>query len=246
MKAEEDAWIEVTNHYNAIRSEVAAEMDKAASAKAKGKQRAIPEDDWDIDERDLPEHFRGKSGIGLARRLMNVESARQDLLGDRLDSLEEVVRRNTLPFIIVPLTHIQIDRLHSLSNSALETTRIAETDLNRRFAMLNISLATRSQPAPTSLPSTSGALSSYLPPSLSRPPPTTDPQDLLRALSRIDAERPQTQVGDAARRAAREVQRAADAPGGMTERRLTAGVAPPTPRKPPGTPRRAATPGKGR
>ncbi|KZT67919.1 hypothetical protein DAEQUDRAFT_365617 [Daedalea quercina L-15889] len=229
MKAEEDAWIEVTNHYNAIRMEITSELDKAVSVKAKGKQRAMPDDDWDIDPRDLPEHFRGKNGIDLARRVVSGEVAQQDPLSSRLDSLEYTM-----------------DRLHSLTNSALETTRIAETDLARRFAMLNISLASRSQPAPTTLPSTSGALSSYLPPSLSRPPPTTDPQDLLRALSRIDAERPQNQVGDAARRAVREVQRAADAPGGMTERRLTAGVAPPTPRKPPGTPRRTTTPGKGR
>ncbi|KAH9830289.1 Mis12-Mtw1 protein family-domain-containing protein [Rhodofomes roseus] len=229
MKAEEDAWIEVTNHHHAFRMEIAAELDKAASTKAKGKQRAVPEDDWDIDSRDLPEHFRGKAGVELARRLVNGEAAQQDPLSSRLDSMEYTM-----------------DHAHVMTNSALETTRIAETDLDRRFAMLNISLASRSQPAPTSLPSTSGALSSYLPPSLSRPPPTTDPQDLLRALSRIDAERPQNQVGDAARRAVREVQRATDAPGGMTERRLTAGVAPPTPRKPPGTPRRATTPGKGR
>ena len=105
MKAEEDAWIQVTNHYNAIRSEVAAEMDKAASAKAKGKQRAVPEDEWDIDERDLPEHFRGKSGIELARRLMSVEVAQQDPLGDRLASLEEMVRRNALSSLSVQLSH---------------------------------------------------------------------------------------------------------------------------------------------
>jgi hypothetical protein len=33
------------------------------------------------------------------------------------------------------------------------------------------------------------------------------PQELLRALSRLDAERPPVQVGDAARRAVRQVQR---------------------------------------
>ena len=98
MKAEEDAWIEVTNHYNAIRSEVAAEMDRAASAKAKGKQRAVPGDDWDINPRDLPEHFRGKNGIELALRLVSTEVAQQDPLGDRLDRLEETVRRNMQTF----------------------------------------------------------------------------------------------------------------------------------------------------
>lgn len=121
---------------------------------------------------------------------------------------------------------------------------MAEADLDRRFARLSILLASRSQSLPSALSQSATALSSYLPTSLSRPPATTDPQDLLRALSRADAERPQSQVGDAARRAAREVQRAHDAGGGLSERRLT--VAPPTPRKPPGTPRRANTPGRAR
>ena len=128
-----------------------------------------------------------------------------------------------------------------MSQSALEATHLAEADLDRRFAALNLSMLSRTN----SLPPSSSLLSAYLPPSRSRPPQTTDPQDLLRAMSRADAERPQTQVGDAARRAAREVQRAHDAPGGVAERRLT-GVPPPTPRKPPGTPRRATTPGRGR
>ncbi len=137
----------------------------------------------------------------------------------------------------------QMDRLHTFTNSALQTTRVAEANLDRRFALLNISLASRSQPAPPSAHPDPSALSSYIIPTQPRPP-ATDPQDLFRALSRIDVERPQTQIGDAARRAMREVQRAADSSAG--ERRLTGGVPPPTPRKPPGTPRRATTPGRGR
>lgn len=128
-----------------------------------------------------------------------------------------------------------------MAHSALETTLLAETDLDRRFAALNISILSRSRSGPPS----SSVLSAYLPPSITRPPQTTDPQDLLGAMSRLDADRPQTQVGDAARRAAKEVQRAQDARGGIAERRLT-GVPPPTPRKPPGTPRRATTPARGR
>ena len=139
-------------------------------------------------------------------------------------------------------TMLQMDRLHTYANSALQTTRISEAELDRRFTLLNIALSSRSQPPHAQHPS---ALSAFVPPALPRAP-STDPRDILRALSRIDAHRPQAQVGDAARRAVREVQRAADASaGGMAERRLT-GVPPPTPRKPPGTPRRATTPGKGR
>lgn len=78
-----------------------------------------------------------------------------------------------------------------------------------------------------------------------------DPQDLLRALSRVDAERPPALVGDAARRAVREVQRVNEG-GGVGERRLTStglGLASAqggaTPRKTVGTPRRG-TPGRER
>ena len=141
------------------------------------------------------------------------------------------------------LMNFQADRLHALLHDGLETTRLAEMDLDRRFALLSVSLSSRIQPT-AAIPSAT-ALSSYLPPTLSRPPPTTDPHALLRAMSRVDAARPQTKVGDAARRASREVQRVQDTSNGMAERRLT-GVLPPTPRKPPGTPRRATTPGRGR
>ena len=146
-----------------------------------------------------------------------------------------------VPFIIL---FGQADRVHGLSHSALQTTRMAEADLDRRFARLSILLASRSQSLPSTLGQSSTSLSSYLPTSLSRPPPTTDPQDLLRALSRADAERPQSQVGDAAWRAAREAQRARDN-GGISERRLTVAT-PLTPRKPPGTHRRVNTPGRPR
>ncbi|KAJ7102606.1 Mis12-Mtw1 protein family-domain-containing protein [Mycena belliarum] len=65
---------------------------------------------------------------------------------------------------------------------------------------------------------------------------------LMRALARVDMARPPGMVGDAARRAAREVQRAAKA--GEGERRVTL-TAPGTPRRA-GTPRRERTPGRDR
>lgn len=228
-KSEDMAWSKVQDRYNAYRTEVLDEINKLELSKSKGKQRASLEqlDEWDIQEHALPAHFRGQNNIDLARKIVVAGASGNGRLKERLQDLE-----------------YSMDRLHTIANSTLHTTRMSEMDLDRRFALLNISLASRSAP-PASLPSSSASLSFYLPPSLTRPAPTTDPQDLLRALSRIDAQRPQAQVGDAARRAAREVQRATDASAGVAERRLT-GVPPPTPRKPPGTPRRATTPGKGR
>ncbi|PIL35324.1 hypothetical protein GSI_02049 [Ganoderma sinense ZZ0214-1] len=229
-KQEAEAWKELSDSYDSHRKSVQAEMEKRrralVAAKSKGKERASAEDldDWDVQRRDLPEQFLGSGSVDVARGLVFGDASKKTPLLGRLQELEYTM-----------------DRLHTFANSALQTTRVAEADLDRRFSLLNISLASRSQP-PTHPDPT--ALSSYVPPSRPRPP-ATDPQDLLRALSRIDADRPQTQVGDAARRAVREVQRAADATAGMAERRLT-GVPPPTPRKPPGTPRRATTPGKGR
>lgn len=133
-------------------------------------------------------------------------------------------------------------------NAAMQTATVAESALDHRFALLSFALASRSQVMPPSFHvSNPTALSTYLPPSVSRPEPTTDPQELMRALSRVDAERPPAQVGDSVRRAVREVQRVNEVSAaggvGVAERRLT-GVPPPTPRKPPGTPRRGGTPGR--
>ncbi|KAI0760969.1 Mis12-Mtw1 protein family-domain-containing protein [Trametes elegans] len=232
-KQEAEAWKELSDSYDAHRKSVHAEMEKRrralASWRSKGKERASTEDldNWDVERRDLPEEFLSSGNVDLARGIVTGDTSKESPLSTRLKGLE-----------------FTMDRIHTFANSALETTRVAEADLDRRFALLNISLTSRSQPAPPTAHSDPAALSSYIPPTHPRSP-ATDPQDLLRALSRIDADRPQTQVGDAARRAVREVQRATDASAGLAERRLT-GVPPPTPRKPPGTPRRATTPGKGR
>lgn len=231
LKQEDEAWVEVGASYNSFRSAVLAELEdrkkEFPSAKARGKRPATAADIalWDISEKDLPEHFRGRDSLALARGLVDPAVDTQSLLRRRMEDLQETA-----------------DWVRALTHCALESTRLAEADLNQRFSMLNIALSSRIQPDALSAVST---LSSYLPPSSTRPPSTTDPQALLRAMSRVDAERPQTQVGDAARRAARELQRANDSSHGITERRLT-GVPPPTPRKPPGTPRRATTPGRGR
>ncbi|KAI0819262.1 Mis12-Mtw1 protein family-domain-containing protein [Trametes gibbosa] len=232
-KQEAEAWKELSDSYDSHRKSVHAEMDKRkralASWRSKGKERASIEDldDWDVERRDLPDEFVSGGGVELARSIVSGEASKKNTLSVRLQQLEYTV-----------------DRVHTFANAALQTTRVAEADLDQRFALLNISLSSRSQPAPPAAQTDPTSLSSYIPPMHPRHT-ATDPQDLIRALSRIDAERPPAQVGDAALRALREVQRATDASTGLAERRLT-GVPPPTPRKPPGTPRRATTPGKGR
>jgi kinetochore protein Mis13/DSN1 len=161
------------------------------------------------------------------------------------DLLAEDCTKSTLSLMSDVAT--KIDRIHSFVSAALQTTQVCESYLDHRFALLSLARASRSQPVPPSFRSPS-ALASFLSANLTRPERGIDPRELLRALSRVDADRPPAQVGDAARSAVRQVERANQASVGgvaVSERRLT-GVPPPTPRKPPGTPRRATTPGRER
>ena len=144
----------------------------------------------------------------------------------------------------------------SVLSASHRLAQIAASDLDKRFSLLNISLANRTRGAtyPSTFTAKSDALSNYIPPSTTQaqqtqPPPmmrtTHDPHDLLRALARTDAERPREQVGDAVRRAVKDVQRVQSAGDEeIIERKLT-DLPPPTPRKPPGTPRRTQSSGKG-
>jgi len=163
-----------------------------------------------------------------------VDMARQ-LLSERLSSSED----NRLSKRIAAVED-KLERLYHHAHSATQTTRAVEDDLNRRFSCLNVSLASSNV-----LSSRSGhnlsTEQSHIPPSTSRQP-AVDPQEVLRALSRVDVERPPAQIGDSARRAVMEIQRLNELSNGATERKLT-GV-PPTPRKTPGTPHRAGTPGR--
>ncbi|KAF8343623.1 Mis12-Mtw1 protein family-domain-containing protein [Amanita rubescens] len=90
-------------------------------------------------------------------------------------------------------------------------------------------------------PSSSSA--SHIPPP--PPPPTLgmDPRDLLRALSLVDRTRPPAMVGDAARRAAREVARAGETGIGVVGERPIQKV-PTTPRRADRTIRRDRTPAR--
>ena len=91
MKAEEAAWVDIANHYNSHRTELLAEISKLESIKMKGKQRAL-DDDWTVNEADLPSHFKSSSNIGLARKIVEPEAGKKSALTTRLESLEYTVR----------------------------------------------------------------------------------------------------------------------------------------------------------
>jgi len=150
----------------------------------------------------------------------------------------------------------KIDQIFSFVSAARATTYIAEEALNERFDIIASNLQSRSNPHPHPpiADSSSGSgsstqiLTTYVRNPHSKSAPNgadPDPLDLMRALTRVDKERPPGMVGDAAWRAAREVQRVGESGvAAVGERRLT-GV-PVTPRKVPGTPRRGNTPGRDR
>lgn len=234
--AEADAWTQVDHFYNSYVTNSKADLERRrqatqphSSAKAKGKQRATsqePPDDWGWllpREDELSDAFRENVDPDLIKRIMSdVKSESKDILDERIAGV-----------------HFKVDSLFSFVHSAVQTTNVAESELDYRFSLLSLALSTRSRSLPPS--SQSSSLLSHLPiqRGLIQHPPE-DQQDLFRALSRVDMDRPPAKVGDAARRAVREVQRVKEGGGFAGERRLTglpSGVGA-TPRKIPGTPRR--------
>ena len=247
-RAEDQAWVEVSQFYNSYKenSESALKRPPLASAKSKGKQRATDAEIWSTIGRELPMQFQGQKGVDLALGLIEEASTSAGFgtrLKERLSDTERKVRfarpSYTLSFRLTLTRLAQLEILDQWSRAARECAYSIEDELDRRFADLNLAITSTNVLPP--IPSDA------LPPRLlhiphgpSLHPITADPQDVLRALSRIDIQRPPAQVGDSARRAAREAQRANESSN--IERKLT-GI-PNTPRKAPGTPRRAGTPGR--
>jgi len=262
---EDEEWKQVHYFYETHKKKVQAEIERrrartdpqVQSLKAKGKRRATgggdgdvgmgSDEDWNPREHELRDDFR--EGVALAKAVLGVRSVGEERVvgpaavrvGVGVGKEEEVKRR-------LEDIEFKLDQLYVFTNAARKTTNVAEGDLDRRFALLSDALAARSNPPRMDLASSSAhMLSAYVPREGSG---GTDPQELLRALARVDTERPPGMVGDAARRAVREVQRAGESGvGAVGERRLT-GVPPvgagQTPRKMPGTPRKGGTPGRER
>ncbi|KAF5374482.1 hypothetical protein D9615_009065 [Tricholomella constricta] len=146
----------------------------------------------------------------------------------------------------------KLDHLYVLMSQARTTAEVLRLALDRRFEVLGRALDVRSEG-----PNVGGEgdiMGRYVRTGTSggdaRRRQAEEALQLLRAMARVDAARPPAQVGDAARRAMREVQRVGESRAGVVgERRLT-GVPPPgagvTPRKMPGTPRRGTTPSRDR
>ncbi len=193
----------------------------AMSAKAKGKERAMG-DVTDLEtslipkEDELSPEFH--PALALAKSVLGYRAIADDrIAGGRRGSLldrekmeEEIKQRFSN-------VEYKIDYIFSRLNAARTTTNVAERMLNERFDILSTNLTSRIRPFlqlgevagdPTGSASSSRQLlSTYVaePRSQIAGP---DPLVLLRTLSRVDQERPPTQVSDAAQRAARELQRA--------------------------------------
>lgn len=75
-KAEDQAWVEVSQFYNSYRenSESALKRQPLLSAKSKGKQRATDTEIWSTMGRELPLQFQGQKGVDMALRLIEEAS----------------------------------------------------------------------------------------------------------------------------------------------------------------------------
>lgn len=138
--------------------------------------------------------------------------------------------------------------MHTIFSAIERFILTVASELDHRFSIMSLSLAQRAIPSGHP-PSSSSTLSNFIPfTSLPKSQTTrTDPRELLRAISYIDAERPRSQLGEAVRRATNDVRRLDESQAGqsdVTMRKLT--DVPPTPRKAPGTPKRPTTPSAGR
>ena len=241
-EAESEAWSRVDQFYHQYEANSKADLERRrqalkppSSAKAKGKQRATsqePQDDWSWlvpREEDLSDGFKDKVDLELIKQVVSSEPQPGTEFQGAMDQTIGDLR-------------FKVDNLYSYVNSAVQATDMAEAELDYRFSLLSLALSARSHSLPPTS-SSSSTLGSYLPRTqrgLSHPPGES-PRDILRALSRIDKERPPGKIGDAARKAVREVQRVqVVGSGGVGDRRITEvwpGVGA-TPRKVPGTPRR--------
>jgi len=262
-QAEEEAWKKVSYGYEAYMKQLQGSLEARSadllqgdssgsgmSAKAKGKRRATGNVDTMLpEEHELCPTSQTaftlvKSVLGMHHPTGADGKGRRGVTrsGRDREEVEAEIER------LMPGLEYTLDQIYSWMSAAKATTDIAERVLNEKFDILGANLASRVNPFPSTRNSEgSGSetgqqlLSKYV---LRERVKTVgpDPADLMRALSRVDEERPPAKVGEAARRAAREVQRAGEAGfagsvGG--EKKLT------TPRKmTPGTPRRGNTPGR--
>ncbi|KAI6098322.1 Mis12-Mtw1 protein family-domain-containing protein [Pisolithus croceorrhizus] len=277
-EAEAEAWSRVDNFYHAYATSSKTELDSRRdsfkpplSAKERGKQRAVsqePEQEgdgwrWMIPSKeDLSERFRSRVDMRVVGDAMADEVWYRSGPSscDDKDLQDEDMKG----------LRFKLDSLSECVHSAVHVTSIVRADLNHRFSLLSDAICARSISVPPqqhhhpTLALVGRASHFSFPSSLRLPrdvaphPPGESSRDLLRALSRIDKERPPGKIGDAVRRAAREVQRVQEGLGmsGVGERKLTdlppppgasgsngVGVATATPRKVPGTPRKVYGPG---
>ncbi|KAJ4487538.1 Mis12-Mtw1 protein family-domain-containing protein [Lentinula aciculospora] len=261
MELEHESWKKSNYHYETLFKQEQVKIEKrksdlshrqALSAKAQGKQKASDDiqEDWSwLPSEHLPESQR--AGFALSKEVLGLSadpsgSIRRINTGIRIgrEDAEAKLKQeiSDLPF--------NLDTLLTHVNAARATTNVAESVLNERFRLLSIALAARSGDIPDSsragtASATTRILNTYIPPAPSAPlRPLANAQSIFRALARVDSARPRGQIGDAARRAAREVHRMEESGiARSSERRLT--EVPPTPKKVPMTPRRGTTPGRG-
>ncbi|KAF5378705.1 hypothetical protein D9757_010771 [Collybiopsis confluens] len=245
MEQEQEAWKKANYHYKTFFKEEQRRVDKRKSdlsqRKAKAKEKASDvEENWNC----LHRFYLATSVLGLRHTISG--SLERESTRTRIGH-EEVEARLKKQYSKLPYS---LDTLHTHVNAAREMTRTVEAELDSRFRLLTLVLDARSGDLhDTSRSGTASAATQIVNSHITPAPyaPThraNDPHDLFRALARVDSMRPPRQMGDGARRAAKEVHRMEEnGIAGSSQRTLT--EVPPTPKKAPGTPRRGNKPRKG-
>ncbi|KDQ08735.1 hypothetical protein BOTBODRAFT_561526 [Botryobasidium botryosum FD-172 SS1] len=220
-KAEDEAWSDLIQGYNAQQEAVVSALAGGKTGKAHGKSRKDGEwmremgEQW-AKEVELArlEGERGGDGPTVGSAVGEDEEERD--LADRLRSVET-----------------QLDVLHAGAYTTTQLAAHSASQLDTFFASLSSHLRSRSSvPARTGISATSTLLSVAHAGSSFQSTATSaearDPIDLLRTLSRVDsAAKPEGESGEV-----KDTK--------VKERRVTA-VGVPTPRRAPGTPSRRVT-----
>ncbi|KZV87377.1 hypothetical protein EXIGLDRAFT_202808 [Exidia glandulosa HHB12029] len=229
-KAEDGAWTDLIQEYKArsssVMSSLNAQRDQLSRSQDKGKGREIS--DWEPWDNELDDKWSEAAATARDSLRLN-RQRRTSVSGDT-----NRIRAHSPISARLKSLELKSDKLHETVNTASAMAEQVHVKLDAIFSNLSETLKSRSvqYPASTSAAGPSSSMSKMIPGASE--PAAQDPILLLRGISRSDATRPDSQISAPVRRTRQSI---ATAPPDAGVSRYTA-VSAPTPRRPPGTPRR--------
>lgn len=231
-KAEDAAWSELTQEYKGRHSTIVSSLelqrDQLSRSQDKGKAKEREVSDWEPWDNELDDRW-SEAATAARDSLRTNRQRRASVSGDssRIRAQSPIsARLKTLGF--------KSDKLHQTVTTASVLAEQVQGKLDAIFSNLGDTLKSRSvqYPAPPANAPPSSGMGKMI--AGTSEPPGQDPILLLRGISRTDAARPDSQISAPIRRTRQSI---ATAPPDAGVAKYTA-VSAPTPRRPPGTPRR--------